>query len=549
MSSFVSAALSFFWVPLLARELRATANRKSYYRVRGLYAFLFFAYFGYEGYLVIEGAASRLEGLGSGAEFLGKVFSFQLLASIVFIPAIVSGSIAHEKERRSLPLLLTTDLTPARIVLQKFVAGLAPMLAMQLTALPLGGFAYALGGVVVGDFLVAAALMWAHSFHMVAFSLAASSWCRNAISALLTTYIAGGCFVGLLVAIFGTAVTFQFPIPATAADRSLQLWMGVTLLVLCPVQLILSVAFLRKRSEPRQGSPFFGVARAIGDAVRNVVLGLTGIKMSGERTLPGSRPVKWRELRRRALSNEQTVAVAGALLLFIGVTLASLTPISPTVAIESSKFPDDLSPIVFVVWAIMGMFATVQGAGILDAERTHQTLEVLVSTPIRGRDVLLDKAKVTRNLGFVVLGPLVAVHFFESLRFPAADAKLAYLGFALFAIAVVPRFFYWFGVFVAFHIRSRLGASVTALILLFVLCTAPFLRPDHKAVVISPASPVVLNEIIWSEMHGQLQYVAYEALPLIISLVAMLLAWIAIKAYCILRVDHFLGRTSRIFSS
>jgi ABC-type transport system involved in multi-copper enzyme maturation permease subunit len=532
-----------YWLPLLVKELRATANRKRYYRMRGFYAFAFFAYFGYEGYTLIDNSADRLEGLGSGAAFFQKVFRFQLLATLVFIPAMVSGTIAREKERGSLPLLLITDLTPLRIILQKYFSGLAPMLAMQLTALPLGAFAYALGGLSEEDILVATALLWAHTFHATAFSVACSAWCRNSRGALLTTFLGSAALMSLLAYYHSPRVAFDFPVPASPVDRHLQMSLGITFVCLSLVYLIFATLWLRRRADPHQEWGIFKFTNVVDRYFRKFYEITTGVRLPKRTTLPGRQPVRWRELRKRALARPQTLVVVVAVVsVFCVIGFVALMMLNSRALAEKWR-SGEFTAAVYVVWSLIALLATVQGANIVVSERIHQTLDILLTTPLRGRDIILEKASVARNLGLVVLTPLVALHFLQSFHWSVTGIQLRYLLFALVGSIVLPAFIFWLAVTVGLHFRSKLPAAVAALFLLFVLCVAPFARPEHKIRVLSPASPIVLNETAWDPANRpRWQSISFVQLPLIISLGGMAIATFGMRTYCLFRADRLLGR-------
>jgi len=146
-------------LPVLRRELVQQAASKRTYVVRCVYAgllFLLFLSFAmdtlrlYRNTDVLEAIAA----MGRGESLLTHVCMLQFLGTHLFLPAMMAGAIAHEKERHSFPLLLSTRLTQSEILLQKYVSRLIPMLTFLLLTLPVLGVAYLMGG------LEASAVAW-----------------------------------------------------------------------------------------------------------------------------------------------------------------------------------------------------------------------------------------------------------------------------------------------------------------------------------------------------------------------------------------------------
>ena len=82
-----------------------------------------------------------------GERFLVTFLFAQAAVVVLITPAIAAGAIGEEKERGSLDLLLTTQLTNAEIIVGKFLARLAFVAALLLTGLPVVTLVTFLGGV------------------------------------------------------------------------------------------------------------------------------------------------------------------------------------------------------------------------------------------------------------------------------------------------------------------------------------------------------------------------------------------------------------------
>lgn len=77
------------------------------------------------------------------------VLEFVML--IFIMPAITAGSISGERERQTLDLMLTTDMTPAEIVLGKLMSSLSTMFLLIISSFPILALVFVYGGVTLRD--------------------------------------------------------------------------------------------------------------------------------------------------------------------------------------------------------------------------------------------------------------------------------------------------------------------------------------------------------------------------------------------------------------
>ena len=174
----MSAFTRLFHLPLLAKELLEQAARPRTYWMRVAYGALLYLVVVLPQVDFFKGAGNPRGMLGEGRQLFDALVGFQFAGIFLFLPALMSGRITQEKERESLALLLLTDLSSAQIVLQKYFAGLVPMLTFLLLGLPLGAVAYAFGGFPPRDLALAAAMLLLACLQVGALAL----WC-SALSA------------------------------------------------------------------------------------------------------------------------------------------------------------------------------------------------------------------------------------------------------------------------------------------------------------------------------------------------------------------------------
>lgn len=77
------------------------------------------------------------------------VLEFVML--IFIMPAITAGSISGERERQTLDLMLTTDMTPTEIVLGKLMSSLSTMFLLIISSFPILALVFVYGGVTLRD--------------------------------------------------------------------------------------------------------------------------------------------------------------------------------------------------------------------------------------------------------------------------------------------------------------------------------------------------------------------------------------------------------------
>ena len=156
-------------------------------------------------YAVRHGLSGRpgLSSLPVGKVMLATTFFIQVAWLCLFVPGLVAGSIAGERERQTFDLLLTTPLGPGRIVRGKFAAGFGLVALFLLAALPLLSLSFLMGAVAAEEVLVAAAILAALAAALCGVGLLTSALVRSSILATLMAHAL--VFLGLVVApsVFG----------------------------------------------------------------------------------------------------------------------------------------------------------------------------------------------------------------------------------------------------------------------------------------------------------------------------------------------------------
>jgi len=384
--------LSAFTFPMLSKELLEQAQQKRTYVFRFLYcAVLYFAV------LInivpqLAGAADPMEQLGRGRDILNWVNSIQLWMIFIFMPIVTSGTIADEKEKNTLQLLLLTRLSSWNIVFEKFLSRYLTMLGFLLMSLPLLGVAYALGGVANEAVWNAFQVQLTLAFFLGALSLGCSSYCGTSFSALLLTY-----FLSILFSLCGIcfpvlAFFSRFPgIPFrgfTLSGMLLTTLLSIPGMIISFGLLLFARNVLFNRSTVQPTNVLLRIFRRLDSGFQRINRNrmTRGIQVLGSgETFPESDPVAWRE-RTHSLVGSPThlmrlfslMMIPLSVILFIAVT-------------DHRSGSDGLGPIVTVLWFLSLFAVFISSTTLFLKEMNRQTLEVLLSVPLSTGELLEQK--------------------------------------------------------------------------------------------------------------------------------------------------------------
>jgi ABC-type transport system involved in multi-copper enzyme maturation permease subunit len=178
-----------FWYDLVrsGRRGRTFAVRTGY--LGALFAALLLTYATWSSRLAFSPALRPADAARFALSFFYGFSLAQFLLAVVLTPAFVAGAVAEEKEKRTLPFLLATDLRAHEIILGKLASRLGHLLLLLLSGLPLLALLQLLGGV---DPLLAGASCLATGLAVLGLaglSLFLSCLCGKSRHALLGAYL------------------------------------------------------------------------------------------------------------------------------------------------------------------------------------------------------------------------------------------------------------------------------------------------------------------------------------------------------------------------
>ncbi len=496
----MTAMLRFFSFPLLAKELTEAAARRRTYVLRVVYGAALFAVFAAMAPRWLwRGSYDPLSVMGAGRDMFENILVLQFVGIGLFLPAMMCGRIAEEKERDSLVLLFLTDLGPWSIVLQKYLGGLVPMLSFFLLAMPLAAVAYAFGGVTTDALGTGLYTLLLACLQVGALALMCSAWCRTTVSALMSTYLLATVFYAgspILAEILREFVrgshwwererdiTLLIP-PAMYAYHRGKPWADVALrsipiLVSIATFLLLARVFLVRRAFVPPSSFFLRLFRRL-DGVMHRANRITGHRMllRETRSLPDDDPIAWREMTRKALGKvHHLVRILTAIELPI-IFLCAFASVS----VEGHSGQSEMLSIVAAIIGTLAVLAlSVQASNTIVSERVQQTLEVLLTTPLTAREIVAQKARVLRRFMLVLAVPLLTIFGSECFmewdtnpRHGRKDSALIYIVCSLLTVGIFLPLTSWLSLWIGLKMRTRFKAILTALAVIVAWCTGPIM--------------------------------------------------------------------------
>jgi ABC-type transport system involved in multi-copper enzyme maturation permease subunit len=428
--------------PVLFYDLVRTARRSRYFLIRSLYltgVLMLLCWVWMVWKLGLDGRPPSREQLAAfAASFFWMFMAVQFLVAVVLTPAYAAGSIADEKDRKTLEFLLATDLRNREIVLSKLVSRLANIMLLVLAGLPVLGFLQFLGGIDPTLLLAGFAATAVTVLSLACLGILFSTLSRKAYVAIVVTYLAATAY--LLVSALSLPLADPslglYDFPSTASwtspvevqdlvasftagnifvilfrDLLPGLWGGAPLDALVPPAL-------------RNYAIFHGLL-ALGCTVW-AVLGLRRIALREASEKPKQDSLVVRLLGRPRVSNqpmiwkevfaESGLQVRGVLRWLVRLLVAALVIVSflPVVFIVAN-FIDDLgSPrygrsfsdpwselrLAMNIWVrsvgtivacLLLMVVAVRAATSIGTERDRQTWSSLLTSPLDSNDILLGK--------------------------------------------------------------------------------------------------------------------------------------------------------------
>jgi hypothetical protein len=542
-------------LPLLRKELieQGLAGRTFLLRAGfGLLLFLVFAAVFLPFVIFTRVGPTTL--LGIGAFALQVVVSVLAGGVFLFLPPLVAGVLPAERERGSLELLWITRLRPVEILLEKYLSRVLLMLTLLLVALPLFAFAYAFGGITTSQVGLASLALLLTCLQVGAIAMMFSARCTTVTRALIGTYVCAALlYLGGALAIaywYSPASPFGsfFLLPIAGYFRSVKLGMPFTtvlaqwipaaasivvFLILAHRHLIRGSLSSRKAMRPER----------LRDPVRPRIYRKRRWARR-IRGLPVDDPVSWREVGRRTLGRPERAS-------------DNLVRLTMAVLVASFLF----SALVHAaLWVVATVTVVLAGAGAASVERRNQTFDLLLTTPLSGRDIVRQKARGFRRLITLFLPLFCVVVVVESFFYfifgnfgPFGSANpLRVVGNLLISLATVVILLPMFGylsLWIGLRMREGRHPQITALITIFLWSLLPIVLTIPAVALVGPSAEWPRFVPLASPAYAMYASTMAMLFPGGFGMGKVLLGLffhgnliLVFRALCMHRPDHRLGR-------
>jgi len=429
-------------LPLLRRELTELAARRRTWVLR---TFAALAMLGYAFWSVTE-ALWRFSGgrpytgtldpemLGIGIQLLPPMGGLLFFTVKLLMPSLICGSITIEKERNTLGTLFVTRLGPLTIVLEKLGSRLLPMLTFIVLTFPIFAWIYTLGGI---DNVLLLGTLWLLLWECVLFAsigLVCSAWFSTTVGAFIASYMLVGAVI-----ILSSAMPSFFPAPSLiwnqlifarityrnsnfpglprgfaantflSGDGSLMglLWAALPSAFASLVLILLARRFLITRAEVGRSSILLKIFHWLDRFFKDVNEWTTGGRMvlKESTSLPLNDPVAWRERCKKSLGKPHYLVRLLVLIQFPVLFICVMT-----VGTSNTNSMEVLGSLLRLLWVLAAMIISVKAATLISSERTRETLDALLSTPMTNTSILLQKVSGIRRMLLMLATPIMTVH-------------------------------------------------------------------------------------------------------------------------------------------
>ncbi len=441
--------------PLLVKELTEAAAQRRTYLVRVSYAMLLFlaiVLFFWSGQLTTTSNPFSL--LGAGKRMFDNIVELQFYGIYLFLPAMTCTALTAEKERDSLALLLLTRLGPWTILVEKLMSRLIPMFTFMLLSLPLMAFAYSFGGMQSYQIWGAIWFLSLTSLQVAALCLMCSAYCRTTVGAYLSANLLGLFLFFLAPGVAGVIfrssrwpATFSgMDVYTITVDRvgtalawgDLFQW-SIPLMFSTIIFFCLSRFFLLRRAFAQPRHLLRKIFRGLDNVFWKINSHSGGVVLVGENaTLPEDKPVQWREIAKKNLSQFRYL-VRIFLVLEFPVGLVCIVALTSR-GVRASTQLREVSPILFLLWIISALIVTVQASSLISSERSRQTLDVLLATPMSGREIILQKMHGLRRVMWVLGACFLTIFLSETWWYGSAGITPAATTTAATAVGFPPSY-------------------------------------------------------------------------------------------------------------
>lgn len=557
--------------PLLGKELLEQAARRQMYIVRVVYGMVLFGAFCF--YYARHLEQGPVLTLGGGRGPFQFLVGAQLATIYLFLPPLMAGALAQEKERDTLGLLFLTDLTPWELILQKYFGRLIPMLTLLFLSLPLLAVTYSLGGVSSALLCYSAFTLFLTCLWVGALALECSAHEATTFQALIRCWgfclaFAACCWMGplslgpILYGAMGTLGVNQvsvFPLLISAV-----VYLIPTVLFLIRARDILERRAFVQRHNPfghqfKKLDQYWKDLRKLIRAIRRrrdgeaLALAAQVVQKELGATIK-AQPWSLGEFLLMRMQVPNLLAggmIFGVIVLIILIANVMLDP----------KSGGGFAFVVDALWIFMLLTVPIQSANAVASERMNERIGPILTTPLTAREILDEWLAPVRRWNVFLARPLIVVFAVEAMvKFSTLEGKggrwtgpALYLAVSLLTVWIYPALAQWTCFWLGLRIRNQIRALMTSLLLVVAWCVIPIvasgylvetgLLPPQWEQLLRYVSPVTV--IGTAEAIGRSGDGAATSNMITMAFIALGIATavlLAVRQRCLTNSDRYLGR-------
>lgn len=571
--------------PIFQVELVSTSRRGRYFALRVVYGLLLLLVLWtcYEQSSVSMQYSDQPLSTRRASEMAAYFFYgfgwLQMLAILFVGPALAVGTIATERERRTIEYLFVTDLSDREIVLAKAAARLLLLFKLIMVGLPVLFLFRLFGGIPVGSLLALFLLSASSALMVTALSIFVSVWSTRSRDATVRVY--------LLLVVIVVLPMILGPI-GLAFSRSVNFWNQViepivkAILVINPLKALIQALGSRFATGlgMNMGALWWtvfwqtvvsGVALLSAVvAVRKVHLAESSqgskkkrpnskIRLPRWKPAIGNNPILWKEMF--ADTAKTRLGVIGVVA--IGVILITIGGLTcylfwDLVILGRGGSPNNYFEYTSMMTTLIGtgllIVLTARAAGLVTTEIEGDSWDSLLATPLTGREIMFGK--MWGNL-YCIRWALVVLAGIWGLGV-VIDYQYLWAVLALVATLFVHSW-YATNLGLTFSMRSKtslqaMGGALATLVFcgggyLFCCCAVMFTSTGPDEIMFAPCIPFhfALPTMAYLDVFGNIAYrnledklvMAYVFGMIIYLIVATVLATVMAGSF-----DETMGRVT-----
>ena len=200
------------WNPIFIKEIRQNARMKKTAVMLILYN-SFLALFGlFAFYLTFRRTGNTLQAdYADVLTMYGIITGIEFVLVLAIVPALTATSIATEREKQTLDILLTTKISRRGIILGKLASAISIMMLLVISSLPIISVVFSIGGITLGDIMVFMFLTLIAAIFAGSIGMIFSCLCKKTVTAIVASYLVLIALVGgLPLLFFGPEIVAHF---------------------------------------------------------------------------------------------------------------------------------------------------------------------------------------------------------------------------------------------------------------------------------------------------------------------------------------------------